>query len=106
MHGTWCVVLWLAVLQIHIRCMGPSWHGCASAYLSGVRSKDLNLLKKAKAAELARVVPDPSDEDVTKRPTKKELSAHVWRKNRSVQVTTMLIANLLETFSGPQGCDT
>ena len=69
-------------------------------------SKDLNLLKKAKAAELARVVPDPSDEDVTKRPTKKELSAHVWRKNRSVQVTTMLIANLLEAFSGPQGCDT
>ena len=36
MHGTWCVGLRLAVLQIHIRCMGPSWHGCASAYLSGV----------------------------------------------------------------------
>ena len=38
--------------------------------------------------------------------TKKELSTHVRRKTRGVQVTSMLISNLLEAFSGPQGTDT
>ena len=37
--------------------------------------------------------------------TKKELALHVRRKTRGIQITTMLIANLLEAFSGPQGND-
>lgn len=70
-------------------------------------SEDLTLLKRAKAGELANSgVPSPSDEDIIKSLTKKELSRHVRRKTRGVQVTTMLISNLLEAFSGPQGNDT
>ena len=38
--------------------------------------------------------------------SKKELALHVRRKTRGIQITTMLIANLLEAFSGPQGNDT
>ena len=35
--------------------------------------------------------------------TKKELSLHVRRKTCGIQVTTILISNLLQAFSGPQG---
>ena len=44
---------------------------------------DLNLLKRAKASELAKLnVHNPSDEDIMKKITKKELSLHVRRKTR------------------------
>ena len=65
--------------------------------------EDLNLLKQAKAGEL---VLNPSDEDIMKAIKKQELALHVRRKTRGIQITTMLIANLLEAFSGPQGNDT
>ena len=69
--------------------------------------EDLNLLKRAKAAQLAKSsVQNPSDEDIMQHITKKELSLHVRRKTRGIQVTTILISNLLEAFSGPQGNDT
>ena len=69
--------------------------------------EDLNLLKRAKAAKLAKSsVQNSSDEDTVQRITKKELSLHVRRKTRRIQVTTVLISNLLEAFSGTQGNDT
>ena len=69
--------------------------------------EDLNLLKRAKAAQLAKSsVLNPSDEDIMQHITKKELSLHVRRKTCGIQVTTILISNLLEAFSGPQGNDT
>ena len=69
--------------------------------------EDLNLLKRAKAAQLAKSsVQNSSDEDTMQRITKKELSLHVRRKTSRIQVTTILISNLLEAFSGPQGNDT
>lgn len=70
-------------------------------------SEDLTLLKRAKAGELVNSnVLNPSDEDIMKKLTKRELSLHVRRKTRGVQVTTMLIGNLLDAFYGPQGTDT
>ena len=69
--------------------------------------EDLNLLKRAKAALLAKSsVQNPSDEDIMQHITKKELSLHVRRKTRGIQVTTIVISNLLQAFSGPQGNDT
>ena len=66
--------------------------------------EDLNLLKRAKAAQLAKSsVQNPSDEDIMQHITKKELSLHVRRKTCGIQVTTILISNLLQAFSGPQG---
>ena len=68
--------------------------------------EDLNLLKQAKAGELVKSnVLNPSDEDFMKEITKPELALHVRRKTRGIQITTMLVANLLEAFSGPQGND-
>ena len=70
-------------------------------------SEDLTLLKKAKKGELLdSKITESSDEDIMRYVTKKELSTHVHRKTRGVQVTTMLISNLLEAFSGPLGTDT
>ena len=48
----------------------------------------------------------PWDEDIMQHSTKKELSLHVRRKMRRIQVTTILISNLLEAFSGSQENDT
>ena len=70
-------------------------------------SEDLSLLKKANTGELLNSkITNSSDKDIMRYVTKKELSTHVCRKTRGVQVTTMLISNLLEAFSGPQGTDT
>ena len=70
-------------------------------------SEDLTLLKRAKAGKLgASGIANPSDDDIIKHLTKKELSHHVRRKTRGIQVTALLITNLLEVFSGPQGSDT
>lgn len=68
--------------------------------------EDLNLLKKAKAGELVKSnVLNPSDEDIMKQITKQEIALHVRHKTRGIQITTMLIANLLEAFCRPQGND-
>ena len=65
-------------------------------------SEDLTLLKKAKTGELLNSkVTNSSDEDIMRYVKKKELSTHVRRKTRGVQVT-----NLLEAFSGHQRTDT
>ena len=70
-------------------------------------SEDLTFLKKAKKGELLdSKITKSSDEDIMRYVTKKELSTHVHRKTRGVQVTTMLISNLLEAFCGPLGTDT
>ena len=69
--------------------------------------EDLQLLKHAKRCELARSgVKDPSDEDVIKRISKKELATQCRRKTRGIKDTTQLIHDLLDTFQGEQGCDT
>ena len=71
--------------------------------------EELNLLKRGKTAQLAKSsVQNPWDEDIMKHTgiTKKELSLHVRRKTRRIQVTTILISNLLEAFSGSQENDT
>ena len=51
-------------------------------------------------------VPEPSDETIIQSITKKELATLCRRKTRGVDETTSLIHDLLETFSGDQGCDT
>ena len=69
--------------------------------------EDLEKLKHAKCCELRKSgVKDPSDEDAIRQITKKELATHCRRKTRGVEETTQLIHDLLETFSGEQGCDT
>lgn len=69
--------------------------------------EDLDLLKKAKRSELRQNgIPEPSDETIIQSITKKELATHCRRKTRGVDETTSLIKDLLETFSGDQGCDT
>ncbi len=70
-------------------------------------NEDLELLKRAKCCELKKSgIADPSDEDVIRRITKKELATHCRRKTRGVQETTQLIYDLLDTFQGDQGRDT
>lgn len=67
----------------------------------------VQLLNYAKHCELTRSgVKDPSDEDVIKHISKKELAAHCCRKTRGIKDTTQLIHDLLDTFQGEQGCDT
>ena len=69
--------------------------------------EDLELLKQAKGSELKQNgVLDPTDETIIHSITKKELTTHCRRKTRGVEETTTLIHDLLETFSGDQGCDT
>ena len=69
--------------------------------------EDIQLLKHAKHCELTRRgVKDPSDEDVIKHISKKELATHCRRKTHGIKDTTQLIHDLLDTFQGEQGCDT
>ena len=49
---------------------------------------------------------DPSDKDVIKHISKKELATHCRRKTSVIKDTTQLIHDLLDTFQGEQGCDT
>ena len=78
-----------------------------SQYIFEWSGEDLNLLKRAKAAQLVKSsVQNLSDEDIMKHITKKELSLHVRRKTRRIQVTTILISKLLEAFSGSQENET
>ena len=60
---------------------------------------DLQLLKHAKCCELKRSgVTDPSDKDVIRHISKKELAIHCRRKTCGVEETTQLNHDLLETF--------
>ena len=69
--------------------------------------EDLQLLKHAKYCELTRSgVKDPSDKDVIKHISKKELATHCRTKTCGIKDTTQLIHDLLDTFQGKQGCDT
>ncbi|XP_041368050.1 uncharacterized protein LOC121382599 [Gigantopelta aegis] len=69
--------------------------------------EDLQALKKEKQSKLVmQHVDKPSDTDVIKRISKKELSTHCRRRTRGVDQTSKLIAQLLEAFDGEQGLDT
>ena len=61
--------------------------------------EDLQLSQHAKRCELTRSgVRDPSDEDVIKHISKKELATHCHRKTRGIKDTIRLIHDLLDTF--------
>ncbi|XP_014667376.1 PREDICTED: uncharacterized protein LOC106808959 [Priapulus caudatus] len=69
--------------------------------------EDLQALKNAKRSELlAQHVEDPSEDDVVRRLSKKELALHCRRKTRGTAESTRLIGELLDAFTGEQGCDT
>ena len=69
--------------------------------------EDLELLKRAKCSQLKQSgVRNPSDDDVIRHMTKKELATHCRRKTRGVEEMTQLIYDLLEAFQGDQGRDT
>ena len=71
------------------------------------RGEEFNLLKRAKAAQLVKSsVQNPSDEDIMKHITKKELSLHIRHKTRRIQVTTILISNLHFMRCIAVGCTT
>lgn len=55
---------------------------------------------------LSELIPDPSEEDVLKRLTKKELSLHCQRTTRGAEEITRYIQELLEAFTCDQGLDT
>ncbi|XP_028513840.1 uncharacterized protein LOC114574708 [Exaiptasia diaphana] len=63
-------------------------------------------LKLAKTCEMFKSgIINPTDDDVIKKITKKELALHCCRQTRGVEETERLY-NLLETLSGEQGSDT
>ena len=67
---------------------------------------DHNLLKAAKRAEMIQQgIPNPSDEDVSRRLSTSELALHCKRVTRGRAETTTLIASLLESLEGSSGCD-
>ena len=69
--------------------------------------EDLANLKKAKRAELLALhIPNPSDADIVRHITKRELALHCRRKTHGVELPVALITQLLQTFSGDQGLDT
>ena len=81
--------------------------GRLSKFIFERSQEAVQLLNYAKHCELTRSgVKDPSDEDVIKHISKKELAAHCCRKTRGIKDTTQLIHDLLDTFQGEQGCDT
>ena len=65
------------------------------------------MLKRVKCSQLKQSgVSNPSDDDVNRHITKKELAIHCRRKTRGVEEMTQLIYDLLEAFQGNQGRDT
>ena len=70
-------------------------------------AEDLEQLKKAKRAEMkAQHIHNPSEADVIRRITRKELALHCRRRTRGVEETTRLISALIDTFCSTQGRDT
>ncbi|XP_066300424.1 uncharacterized protein [Branchiostoma lanceolatum] len=69
--------------------------------------EDLQQLKEAKRnVMVSNGIPQPSDSDIMKYISRKELSTHCRRRTRDPDETTKLITELLQTFAGPQGSDT
>ena len=68
--------------------------------------EDLDALMAAKRSEMEMVsIRSPSDSDVLRHISKKELALHCRRQTRGVEATTSLIHELLLAFDGEQGCD-
>lgn len=81
--------------------------GCLSQCIFEWSSEDLEKLKTAKVLELAgRGITNPSNIDVTKSITRKELALHCRCRTRGADVTVQLISELLDSFSGSKGMDT
>ena len=61
-------------------------------------AEDLRLLKSAKRLEMQnRGIPHPSDEDLVRSISKRELALHCWRKTRGMEETARLSYDLLKT---------
>ena len=70
-------------------------------------TEDLQRLYAAKRGQLsASGVCRKRKEDVAMHITKKELALHCKRRTRGVEETTLLVKNLIDTFSSDQGNDT
>ena len=68
--------------------------------------EDLDALIAAKRSEMELVsIRTPSDSDVLRHISKKELALHCRRQTRGVETTTRLIHELLLAFDGEQGRD-
>lgn len=68
---------------------------------------DLDLLKEAKKqVMLDKGIGHPTEADVIRAITRREMALHCKRVTRGVEVTTRLISALLEAYAGPQGRDT
>lgn len=65
----------------------------------------LQLLMMAKRAQLAEKKQNPSDEDVKKSLTKKELQLHCRRETRGAEETKRMFKELLTSFDSPAGRD-
>lgn len=79
--------------------------GCLSQCIFEWSKEDLELLKHVKCSQLKQSgVSNPSDDDVIRHITKKELATHCRRKTCGVEEMTQLIYDLLEAFQGhPRG---
>jgi hypothetical protein len=67
---------------------------------------DLDLLKKAIRMEMfLGHVTDPSEDDVIRRISRKEMALHCKRTTRGQDVTARLLKDLIEAFDGEQGKD-
>ena len=101
-YGTsWDALLWVATQNpIHCICVpGTS--------LSMYISMEQRRWRTAQACQLKQSgVSNPSDDDVIRHITKKELANHCCRKTCGVEEMTQLICHLLEAFPGDQGSDT
>ena len=69
--------------------------------------RDLELLKRAKRSELvgSGKIDDPTDQQVLRCLTKRELQIHCRRKTRGTAETTQLLEETLGFFTGPGGID-
>ncbi|XP_069106499.1 uncharacterized protein [Argopecten irradians] len=68
--------------------------------------EDVNLLKKAKRAEMIQNhIPNPSDADVVQQIKSAELALHCRRVTRGTRETTSLISQLILSMDGDKGLD-
>ena len=68
--------------------------------------EDVNLLKRAKRAELLRQhIPNPTETDVIRAIKKDELSLHCRRMTRGTRETQNLIMDLIEAMEDDKGLD-
>lgn len=68
---------------------------------------DLTLLKAAKRSEMVNnKIPEPTEQDVIDRLSRKEMALHCRRTTRGAEETISMIQMLLEMFDGERGRDT